>query len=126
MRTNIVPNEIIKIVTFSDKTYLDQLITTSVVIYHDISVISLKISVNYYFQQKSKQGKKCCPALSCRAARAGLKKNISPCPGGQGRAGLQGSRAALPCDGLWYEPYLRLNVVQVKILVNIHLILRRI
>ncbi len=44
MRTNIVPNEIIKIVTFSDQTYLDQLITTSVVIYHDISVISLKIS----------------------------------------------------------------------------------
>jgi hypothetical protein len=63
MRTNIVPNEIIKIVTFSDKAYLDQLITTFVVVDHHISVISLKISVNYYFQQKSKQGKKFCPAL---------------------------------------------------------------
>ncbi len=94
MRTNIVPNEIIKIVTFSDKTYLDQLITTSVVIYHDISVISLKIPVNYYFQQKSKQGKKFCPALPCRAARAGLKKKISPCPGGQGRAGQQGNQGS--------------------------------
>ncbi len=52
MRNNIVSNQIIKPVKFSNKTYLKQLRKTSFVIYHDIAVISLKISVNYYFQQK--------------------------------------------------------------------------
>ncbi len=81
MRTNIVPNEIIKIVTCSDKTYLDQLITTYVVIDHDISVISLKISVNYYFQQKNSRAKNF--ALPCPAGLPGQgsKKNFAlPCP----------------------------------------------
>jgi hypothetical protein len=69
-----------------------------IVIDHDITVISLKIYVNYYFQQKSIQGKKFRPVLSCPALRAGLKKEISSCP--EDRAG-QGNRAVLPCDGLW-------------------------
>jgi len=46
------------------------------------------------------RAKNFCPALKGRAGQ-GVRASEQPCPEGQGRAGRQGIRAALPCDGLW-------------------------
>jgi hypothetical protein len=80
MRTDIVSNQIIKTVIFTNKTYLDQPITKSVVIDHDINVISLKIYTNYYFQHFQQKVYRAnnfalpCPALP---SGQGFKKNFA-------------------------------------------------